>query len=141
MVCFSPSFHPSLSSSWLTIILYTVSYDTGYDDASRPLTSVACSDGINGLIWKYGWQKQGDVKNFPFIGGSSAIGGWNSAQCGTCWSASWNGKTIYVLAIDHAGDGLNLGLRAMNELTNGHAVELGAVDAVVNQVPIGNCGL
>ncbi|KAK4460706.1 Cerato-platanin [Cladorrhinum samala] len=138
---YMPKILSVLSGLAATAAATHVSYDTGYDDASRPLTSVACSDGINGLIWKYGWQKQGDVKNFPFIGGSSAIGGWNSAQCGTCWSASWNGKTIYVLAIDHAGDGLNLGLRAMNELTNGHAVELGAVDAVVNQVPIGNCGL
>ena len=33
----------------------TVSYDVGYDDGNRPLTSVACSDGTNGLIWRYNW--------------------------------------------------------------------------------------
>ncbi|KAL2191654.1 Cerato-platanin [Thermothelomyces heterothallicus CBS 203.75] len=119
----------------------TVSYDTGYDDASRPLTSVACSDGVNGLIWKYGWQTQGQVKGFPFIGGVEAVEGWNSGNCGTCWSATWNGKTINILAIDHAASGLNIGLAAMNELTNGHAVELGRVEADVKQVDLSACGL
>jgi hypothetical protein len=28
----------------------TVSYDPGYDQASRSMTAVACSDGTNGLI-------------------------------------------------------------------------------------------
>lgn len=37
----------------------TVSYDVGYDDAGRSLTSVACSDGENGLITKYGWYVPG----------------------------------------------------------------------------------
>ncbi len=31
----------------------SVSYDTVYDNASGALTSVACSDGSNGLITKY----------------------------------------------------------------------------------------
>ncbi|KAK4645720.1 hypothetical protein QC761_0035420 [Podospora bellae-mahoneyi] len=119
----------------------TVSYDIGYDDPNRSLESVACSDGMNGLIWKYGWKKQGDVRNFPFIGGAQAVAGWNSPNCGTCWSATWNGNTIYVLAIDHTGSGLNLGLRGMDALTNGHGQELGRVDAVVAQVPISRCGL
>src|SRR5205809_321684 len=57
-----------------------VSYDTGYDDASRSLTAVSCSDGANGLITRYGWQTQGNVANFPNIGGSSTIAGWNSDQ-------------------------------------------------------------
>lgn len=61
----------------------SVSYDTGYDDASRSLTAVSCSDGANGLITKYGWQTQGAVAGFPRIGGYSGIAGWNSAQvCG-----------------------------------------------------------
>ena len=30
----------------------SVSYDTTYDTASNSLTSVACSDGANGLITK-----------------------------------------------------------------------------------------
>ena len=118
-----------------------MSYDTGYDDATRSLAAVACSDGTNGVMWKYNWKVQGDVKNFPFIGGSEAIGGWNSPNCGTCWAATYNGRTIHILAIDHAAHGLNIGLTAMNALTNNKAVELGRVDAHVVQVHLSNCGL
>lgn len=58
----------------------SVSYDTGYDDGSRSLTAVSCSDGANGLITKYGWQTQGQVARFPNIGGYSGVAGWNSPQ-------------------------------------------------------------
>jgi hypothetical protein len=56
----------------------TVSYDTGYDDGSRSLANVACSDGQNGLITRYGWQTQGQVARFPYIGGIDAVDRWNS---------------------------------------------------------------
>ncbi len=62
-------------------------------------------------------------------------------QCGTCYGITYNGNTIYVLAIDHAGDGFNLAEAAMNELTNGQAVQLGRVDAQYSQVDVSNCGL
>lgn len=58
----------------------TVAYDTGYDDASRSMTAVSCSDGANGLITRYGWQTQGAVAGFPYIGAAAAVSGWNSAQ-------------------------------------------------------------
>jgi hypothetical protein len=48
---------------------------------------------------------------------------------------------VYILAIDRASAGLNIGLGAFNELTNGHGVELGRIDAVVQQVGLSNCGL
>ncbi len=86
-------------------------------------------------------QTQKDVKNFPYIGGAEAIAGWNSPNCGTCWSATYNGKTIHILAIDHAATGLNIAQAAMNDLTNGHAVELGRIDAQVTQVALSACGL
>jgi len=60
----------------------TVSYDTGYDNGSRSMTAVSCSDGPNGLITKYGWQTQGAVAKFPYIGGYVGIPGWNSDQVG-----------------------------------------------------------
>lgn len=55
----------------------SVSYDTGYDDASRSLTAVSCSDGTNGLITRYGWQTQGNIPT-TYIGGADTIAGWNS---------------------------------------------------------------
>jgi hypothetical protein len=124
----------------LTIFL-PVSYDTGYDDSSRSMTVVSCSDGPNGLITRYGWQTQGVIPRFPYIGGAAAVAGYNSPNCGTCWSATYNGKTIFILAIDHAADGLNIAQAAMDDLTNGNAVAFGRVDATVVQVDMSNCGL
>jgi Cerato-platanin len=54
---------------------------------------------------------------------------------------TYNGKTIHVLAIDHAANGFNIALDAMNDLTNGNAVAFGRVDAVTAQVDQSNCGL
>ncbi|KAK1255330.1 hypothetical protein MKX08_009325 [Trichoderma sp. CBMAI-0020] len=119
----------------------TVSYDTGYDDASRSLTVVSCSDGANGLITRYHWQTQGQIPRFPYIGGVQAVAGWNSPNCGTCWKLTYSGKTIYVLAVDHSAAGFNIGLDAMNALTNGNAVQYGRVDATASQVAVKNCGL
>ncbi|KAM0437887.1 hypothetical protein ACHAPT_002252 [Fusarium lateritium] len=119
----------------------TVSYDTGYDQSSRSLTTVACSDGENGLITKYGWQTQGNIPKFPYIGGAQAIPGWNSASCGTCWKLTYKSNSINVLAIDHADAGFNLALKAMDALTNNQAVQLGRIDATATQVAISNCGI
>lgn len=117
----------------------TVSYDTGYDNGSRSLTAVSCSDGPNGLITRYGWTTQGEVPGY--IGGAQAVSGWNSPNCGTCWQLTYNSKSIFVLAVDFAGAGFNIQLDAMNDLTNGQAVQLGRVDAAASQVAISNCGL
>lgn len=68
----------TILSSVAAAAAVSVSYDTGYDDGSRSLTAVSCSDGANGLITKYGWQNQGQVARFPYIGGADAISGWNS---------------------------------------------------------------
>lgn len=44
------------------------------------MTSVSCSDGSNGLITKYGYQTQGAIPKYPYIGGVDAIAGWNDAN-------------------------------------------------------------
>ncbi|KAF1847496.1 Asp f 13-like protein [Cucurbitaria berberidis CBS 394.84] len=119
----------------------TVSYDTGYDDAGRSLNSVSCSDGSNGLITKHGWQTQGNVAGFPRIGGYQGIAGWNSPQCGTCYGITYNGKTVYVLAVDYTGSGFNLAKAAMDDLTNGQAAQLGRIEAQFQQVDVNRCGL
>ena len=148
----SRKFHPDL------VLIPLVSYDTGYDDASRALTSVTCSDGPNGLITKYGWANQGAVAGFPRIGGYQGVEKWNSAQvrgveilsfaaadqdsqCGTCYGVTYNGKTVYVLAVDHTDTGFNLAKAAMDELTNGQAEQLGRIEAQYAPVELSNCGL
>ncbi|KAJ4363556.1 hypothetical protein N0V83_009852 [Neocucurbitaria cava] len=119
----------------------SVSYDTGYDDASRSMNAVSCSDGPNGLETKHGWQTQGAVAGFPHVGGYQGIAGWGSDQCGTCYGITYNGKTVYVLAIDHTATGFNLAKQAMDELTNGQAEFLGRIEANYAQVDVSNCGL
>ncbi|KAI0839610.1 SnodProt1 [Hypoxylon sp. FL0890] len=118
----------------------SVSYDTGYDDGSRSLTAVACSDGQNGLITRYGWQTQGQIPA-TYIGAADTIAGWNSPNCGTCYQLTYNGKSINVYAIDHTANGFNIALDAMNALTNGQAVALGRVEATSQQVDVSACGI
>lgn len=118
----------------------SVSWDSAYDDSGASLATVACSDGTNGLLTK-GFTTFGSLKNFPNIGGAPAVGGWNSASCGTCWKLTFNGKSINVLAIDVGQEGFNLSQEAMDKLTNGQAVALGRVDATATQVAASACGL
>ncbi|KAH8595538.1 epl1 protein [Bisporella sp. PMI_857] len=118
----------------------TVSYDTGYDDGSRSLASVSCSDGSNGLLTK-GFTNQASLPSFPNIGGASTIAGWNSANCGKCYSLTYGGRSINVLAIDHAGAGFNIARAALDTLTGGQAVALGRIDAQWAEVASSACGL
>ncbi|KAI1791500.1 immunomodulatory protein [Ganoderma leucocontextum] len=79
----------------------TVSYDESYDSKSASLAPVAPSDNPHGLLTK-GYSTFSSLPHFPNIGGTAAIAGWNPAQCGTCWQLTYNGRSINVLAIDHA---------------------------------------
>ncbi|KAH9853378.1 Cerato-platanin [Lenzites betulinus] len=117
-----------------------VSYDMTYDNAALDLGATACSDGANGLQTK-GFTTAGSLPSFPNVGGAAAVGGWNSPACGSCWQLTYNGRSINVLAIDHADDGFNLSLEAMNTLTNNQATFLGSVDVQATQVAASQCGL
>lgn len=44
------------------------------------MAAVSCSDGPNGLTDRYGYQTQGAIPNFPYVGGAAQIAGWNSAS-------------------------------------------------------------
>ncbi|THH06390.1 hypothetical protein EW145_g4119 [Phellinidium pouzarii] len=103
------------------------------------MSTVSCSDGPEGLESRF--PTFGSVPTFPNIGGASAIAGWGSASCGTCWSLSYQGATIFVTAIDHADDGFNLSEEALNTLTDGNAVFDGAVQVDAVQVDASLCGL
>ncbi|KAJ9642942.1 hypothetical protein H2199_004464 [Coniosporium tulheliwenetii] len=111
----------------------SVSYDTGYDQRTRSMTVVACSDGSNGLITRYGWNIQGDVPRFPYVGGSSTVAGWNSPN--------YRDRTVYILAVDHTANGFNIAKTAMDDLTNGQAYQLGRIEAQTAEVALSNCGL
>ncbi|KAF2663705.1 epl1 protein [Microthyrium microscopicum] len=129
--------------SFASVTLATrVAWDAGYDPADRSLNEVACSNGQNGLENTHpGWTVLGNIASFPNIGAFQAVGGWNSASCGTCWQVSYGAQTLYVTAIDHAGDGAVLSKTAFNTLTGGHADEFGVVDAFITQVDNSLCRL
>ncbi|KAK7033084.1 Cerato-platanin [Favolaschia claudopus] len=125
-----------------------VSYDGVYDSASTSLDVVfkerhyaqACSDELE----TQGYSTFGSLPGFPFIGGAGAVDGAGSTNCGTCWRLTYpkTGKTINVLAVDHAGPGtFNIALKAMNNLTNNQAVKLGRVTVSSIQVAKSACGL
>jgi cerato-platanin len=120
-----------------------VQYDTVYDNSATSLTAVACSDGKNGLITK-GYDTFGSLPSFPHVGGANAVEGYNSASCGSCWRLSYtNGQTtttIYLTAIDHAGQGFVLGKTALQHLGGQQAVDAGRIDATATRVGGSFCG-
>lgn len=124
-----------------SVFATTVSYDNTYDNASGSLATVACSDGSHGLMNRF--PTFGSLPTFPNIGGASVVAGWNDANCGTCWELTYSGtgRSINVLVIDHAEDGFNLSQEALDNLTDGQAVQLGRIDASVQQVAPSACGL
>ena len=122
----------------------TASYDTVYDDAQRSLSTVACSDGPNGLLTR-GFSTFGSLPKLPYVGGAPAVTGWNSPGCGTCWNLTYTNdkgtaKFINLLAIDGSSN-YNMPTAAMNELTDGQAIFLGRVPVTAVSVPPSVCGL
>jgi hypothetical protein len=123
----------------------TVSWDIAYDNSAASLSTVACSDGQNGLITR-GFTTLGSLPQFPHIGAAAVVEDYDSPNCGTCWTITFqgaNGQTnsINVLAIDHTDDGFTLSQAAMDELTGGLSEELGRIDAQAVGVDAASCGL
>jgi hypothetical protein len=121
----------------------SVSYDPKFDVGTSSLNTVSCSDGPYGLVTA-GYTNFASLPSFPRIGGAPTIPGWNSANCGACYQLHYTGgkvdKSIYVIAVDAAPGGFNIGLQAMNELTNNQAVALGRITATFTQVNATECG-
>ncbi|KAF8638853.1 hypothetical protein AX17_001910 [Amanita inopinata Kibby_2008] len=121
-----------------------LTYDPAYDMGTTSLSAVACSNGQYGLEAR-GYTTFASLANFPYIGAAAAVEGWNSPQCGSCWQLTYipvdgsKERSIYLLAIDHTADGYNTGVSAMNDLTKGHAVELGKVSIVGKRVDPSKC--
>ncbi|KAI5306400.1 hypothetical protein KEM56_001063 [Ascosphaera pollenicola] len=118
----------------------SVSYDETYDNAATSLANLACSDGEHGLMPK-GYKIIGDLPKFPYVAGISAVAGWNSPFCGTCWKITYKGHSVNVLAVDVGSQGVNMALDAMNDLTKNQAKALGRIQANAEQVAAHHCGL
>ncbi|KAJ6014157.1 Cerato-platanin [Penicillium herquei] len=122
----------------------SVSYDQKYDDGTTSLNTVACSDGTNGLETD-GFTTFSSLPTFPLIGGAPTVDGWDSPNCGQCYQLHFESgevnETINVLAVDSASGGFNIGLTAMNRLTDNQATQLGRVTATYVAVANSVCGL
>jgi len=59
----------------LALTFATLSYDTSYGVGTNPLTTFACSDGVNGLEQK-GYTTLNSLCNFPYIGGAPTVLDW-----------------------------------------------------------------
>jgi len=116
----------------------TASWDSVYDNASQSTLTVACSDGVNGLYTK-GYKTLGAVPGFPNVGAAPTIAGWNSPNCGKCFSVTYNGNTIYVTGVDTSRSTTNfvLSKAALNKLTGGLADQLGRVPITWSQLLTG----
>ena len=117
-----------------------LTFDTTYDIAAQSLATVSCSNGPNGLLTK-GFTTFGSLPNFPNISGSSVVAGFNSANCGTCWTLRFQNNSTNVLVIDHAANGFNMARTANDVLTGGAGVFFGTVQVTAVQVNATNCGL
>lgn len=122
----------------------SVSYDPKYDVGSSSLNTVACSNGVNGLEG-LGYTNFKSLPTFPLIGGAPTVKGWDSPNCGKCYRLHYTSgkisRSLHVLAIDAAPGGFNIGLNAMNQLTDGMAVQLGRVEATFVPVADSVCGM
>ncbi|KAJ3877028.1 Cerato-platanin [Lentinula edodes] len=129
-------FVPILTAA--TTLADQLRFDTTYDNANQSLSTVACSDGVNGLLTK-GFTTFGSLPTFPNIGGASAVTGFNSPNCGSCWNVTFTNSTtgdsttLSILAID-VGSGFVVSQEAMDNLTNDNAVALGVVNVDSVQV-------
>lgn len=117
----------------------TLSYDPTYDNSALSLSSVACSDGVNGLETK-GYTTLGTLPTFPNVGGVYTVTGWNSSACGTCYTVTYGSNTVAILAVDASKVGFTISEAAMNTLTGNLATELGRVDVTATQVDASKCG-
>lgn len=123
----------------------SLSWDTVFDNPGASLATVACSDGMNGLITR-GFTTFGSLKNFPNIGAIPAITDWNSTSCGTCWNVTYtNGqgarKSINLLGIDIGHGSFNVAEAAMNNLTGNQADQLGRINVEAVPIAASDCGL
>ncbi|KAF8655865.1 hypothetical protein AX16_002948 [Volvariella volvacea WC 439] len=139
------------ATSLLALVAFTVpafavptAYDETYDNGGGSLLSVACSNGPHGLVTR-GYDTFRELPTWPYIGGASAVTGWNSPKCGSCWQLTFNPgngtRTIVVTAVDFAATGFNIALAAMNNLTDGHGIEYGVVNVTSTELPAARCGL
>lgn len=112
-----------------------VGYDPEYDNGAISVDAVTCS----GALKAKGYTTFGSISSY--IGGAYVVKGSSSPSCGTCYELSYMNKAIYVVAVDSAGEGFNIGQKALEVLGGQEAVDAGHISASAMQVDGSNCNL
>ena len=76
-----------------------IRFDATYDNAGQSLSTVSCSDGANGLLTK-GFTTFSSLPSYPNIAASQYVGGYNDADCGSCWNITYQVDRLLVSASD-----------------------------------------
>lgn len=66
---------------------------------STPITTLACSDGKNGLL---NWNYTTLAPLYPYVTSWQSIV-WNSPNCGICLNMTYQKKSIFVTVVDGCG--------------------------------------
>ncbi|KAI8996126.1 Cerato-platanin [Gaertneriomyces semiglobifer] len=110
-------------------------------EASTPTSSIACSDGPNGLLTTHSYKNLAPL--FPYVSAAS-FAGHSSPQCGTCWRLVGPKGSITVSVIDQCGEQsgydahFDIAPEAFNKLSDqGH--QDGHVEVGYMQVPKDYC--
>jgi hypothetical protein len=69
-------------------------------NAGDSLTTVACSDGANGIMTKFGYSNLSPM--YPYVTAFSGAT-WNSPNCGKCVRVQGSVATVYLTVIDQCG--------------------------------------
>lgn len=118
-----------------------IRFDTRYDNLDAPVDDLACSDGDHGLKTK-GHTTLRTLMTKPDVDVGAAFNvSWNSEGCGKCYRIMYQVESLYIIAVDKAGEGFNLSKRAFDRLTNGRAEELGSIQVAWESVDPKFCGL
>jgi len=122
---------------------FTVTYDTEYDNASTPLSALACAQSFTepGGFHGVDYVDLGSLPDFPFLGGSSVVAGFDMTNCVSCWVLKYEGANVTVLVVDTAQNGFAISEEAMNVLTDGQAADVGSITAETMRVDVSQCGL
>lgn len=117
---------------------HRLTYDPKYDDGTRSTYTVSCSNGPNGLAYRY--PTFGSFPTFPHIGGAFNVV-FGSPYCGGCWQLTnpENGKSLRMAAIDHVDEGFNIATSAFKEL--GGDIQKGTLQVDSVLLPPNACGI
>ncbi|VDB85647.1 unnamed protein product [Peniophora sp. CBMAI 1063] len=109
-----------------------VRFDPVYNTVGESTDVVACSN----LADKF--PTLDSFPTFPSVGGSQVITSFADADCGTCFSITFNGKSQFFTAIDVAKDGVVTSQTSFSQLAN---INNGVINASVVKVAGSHCGM